>query len=237
MWNFGKNPLREALEKGIVEIVLIQRGINLPLSIRKTLKNKNIPIKIVERGFIAKLCGHEQHGGVAFKVSGVKLNNPLEIIEKAVEEKNYCVFLDRIQDPQNLGAILRTAYLLGASGVILTTHHTVTITEAVIRASSGFAYHIPLGKVPNPLSLLTDAKKKGCHIVSFEKGGNDIRRVRIPLPSLLVFGGEDTGIRKTILEISDLIVEIPMIEKRGSLNLNSACSIGLFKALIDKEND
>ena len=236
MWFFGKNPLQEALKaRKNVELVYIAEGTKLPAGLYKLLSESGVPVKRVPREKIDRIAGNRRHGGVGFRLTSISLSTAEEILDKTIETKGYSVFLDRVQDPQNAGNIIRSAYLLGATGVLVSAHKTSPFSNTVVKASAGAAFFIPVARVSNPISALLKFQKMGGYIVSFEASGDDLRRIELPFPCVLVLGGEGTGIRHSIIKHSDLILSIPISGKINSLNVASAGAIALFKALADKE--
>lgn len=139
--------------------------------------------------------------------------------------------LDHLTDPQNVGNLIRTCEVFGGVGVLLPIHRSSPINEVVIKASAGSIFHLKLSRVSSLSKTLREFKKIGGWIVAVERGGKDIRNVSIPLPSALVLGSEGEGISKSIVEISDIIVSIPMVGKINSLNVGSAGAIAMWECV------
>ena len=236
MWFFGRNPLQEALKaRKNIELVYIAEGTKLSADLQRLLSQSKATVKRVKRGVIDKVVGHARHGGVAFRLSSVSLFDPEEIINRTIHTNGYSVFLDRVQDPQNAGNIIRSAYLLGATGVLMSAHKTSPLSNTVVSASAGAAFFIPIARVSNPVATLLKFQRMGGFIVSFEASGIDLREVVIPFPCIIVLGSEGKGVRHSILKHSDLVLSIPTRGEINSLNVASAGAIALFKAQSDRE--
>ncbi len=231
MWVFGRRPLEEALKANRpIENVWVAEGTRLPAEWIQVLQKRGIPIQRVPRRRLDHLAGEARHGGIAFRLSAISLADPWEIAHKTLERKGYAVFLDRVQDPQNVGNIVRSAYLLGATGVVVSEHKTAPLSEAMVRASVGAAFYLPIAKVTNPIAFLTRFQKAGGYVVAIETGGQMITEFTLPFPVFLVLGSEDLGVRRSILKHADGVVTIPIQGQVNSLNVASAAAIALFKA-------
>ncbi len=234
MWIFGRRPLEEALKAGrAIETVWVAEGARLPLDWLQEIQSRGIPLQRVPRSRIDRLAGHARHGGIAFRLAAVRLADAWKIAEHTLATSGFAVFLDRVQDPQNVGNIVRSAYLLGAIGVVLSEHKTAPLSDAMVRASVGAAFYLPIARVSSPIAFLTRFQKAGGYVVAVEIGGQAIDRITLPFPVFLVLGSEDLGVRRSILKHADLIVTIPIQGQVNSLNVASAAAIALFKAQTD----
>src|SRR6185437_2694258 len=137
---------------------------------------------------------------------------------------------DGIQDPQNLGSILRTAEAVGVGGAILPRHNQVGVTPSVVRASAGAAEHIPVAEVTNLRQTVARLKEAGYWIVGLDmEGGTDYDNFDVENPIALVIGGEGKGLSRLITEECDYLVRLPMRGKVGSLNASVAAGIVLYE--------
>ena len=139
--------------------------------------------------------------------------------------------IDHITDPQNVGNLLRTCEVLGGVGALIPKERASPINQTVVKTSSGAIFHLKISKVPSLQKALREFRKMGGWIFSIEKGGRDIREFEIVFPCALVLGSEDKGVSKSVLDISDEILTIPMKGKTTSLNVGSAGAIAMWEAV------
>jgi 23S rRNA (guanosine2251-2'-O)-methyltransferase len=141
------------------------------------------------------------------------------------------VLLDGIQDPQNLGAILRSVYALGAHGVVLPTQRAARVTAAVVRASAGAALVVPIAYVSNLKIALDRLVERGVWSAAAVMGGEPLHQAKLAGPLAIVIGGEGSGVRPSLAEKCDLRVGIPLSHGFDSLNASVAAGILLWEAL------
>lgn len=229
MYVFGKNPVLELLKSDPqkVEKVFIAKKTHLPESFLELLGNANFPVMYVEREKLDRMAGNKNHQGILAVVRKIEFTDPLELLSELIEKKGILIALDEVQDPQNLGNILRSAEALGAIGVVVPALRSSGFTESAIKASAGAVFHLKLAAVSNLKNFLVRAKDLGTWVYSLEVGGINIYRATYNFPMVLVAGGEDKGVGKTILTISDVVITIPMVGKINSLNVASSVAIAL----------
>ncbi len=226
----GKNPIIEALRSGReIEKIYVAHDSHPPHQVLRLAKEKGVKVQKVSRKKVEDLAGTKKTQGIVALLSPVEYRSSLELFKATIERQTFFIAPDHISDPQNLGNLLRTCEVLGGSGALLPRERSVPVNQTVVKASSGAIFHLIVAKVVNLARELREFKKMGGWIVSVEKGGKDIREVQIPLPCALVLGSEDRGVSKNILEISDLIVTIPMRGKVSSLNVSSAGAIAMWE--------
>ncbi|MEZ0360349.1 MAG: 23S rRNA (guanosine(2251)-2'-O)-methyltransferase RlmB [Hydrogenobacter sp.] len=232
---YGKNPVIEALRSGKdIEKVLVAHDSHPPHQVVKLCKERGIKIQKVPRIRIEQLAGTKKTQGIIALISPISYVDPGELFKTAVDKNSFILVLDHLTDPQNVGNLIRTCEVFGGVGVLLPTHRSSPINEVVIKASAGSIFHLKLSRVSSLSKTLREFKKLGGWIVAVERGGKDIRNVSIPLPSALVLGSEGEGISKSIAEISDIIVSIPMVGKINSLNVGSAGAIAMWECVRNK---
>lgn len=232
---WGRNPVLEALKSGkSLEKILIAHDTSLPKEIVAIAKEKGIKTQRVPRKKVEELAGTKKTQGVVALLSPIDYWDLNEILNKAIEENGFLVFLDHITDPQNVGNIIRTAEVLGASGVVIPKERSAPINEVVVKASAGAVFHIPISKVANIRNSLDKFKKLGGWVVAIEKGGKPIHKIDFPFPLAIVLGSEGKGTSKPVLQTADIIATIPMKGKITSLNVASANAIALWE--IAKQN-
>ena len=227
---WGRNPVLEALKSGkSLEKILIAHDTSLPKEIVAIAKEKGIKTQRVPRKKVEELAGTKKTQGVVALLSPIDYWDLNEILNKAIEENGFLVFLDHITDPQNVGNIIRTAEVLGASGVVIPKERSAPINEVVVKASAGAVFHIPISKVANIRNSLDKFKKLGGWVVAIEKGGKPIHKIDFPFPLAIVLGSEGKGTSKPVLQTADIIATIPMKGKITSLNVASANAIALWE--------
>jgi 23S rRNA (guanosine2251-2'-O)-methyltransferase len=173
------------------------------------------------------------HQGVVALVDSYEYSRLEEILENAALKKEppFVLLLDGIEDPQNMGSIIRTAECAGVHGVIIPQHNSVEITAAVVRASAGAVEHMLVARVTNLVNCIKDLKKQGLWVVGADMEGTAYNLSNIPAPTALVIGGEGSGIRKLVRQNCDMLVSIPMSGKVSSLNASVAAGLIIYEVI------
>jgi len=233
---YGRNPVLELLRSGkSVNKVLVAVGTEKGpmLDIIKMAKQKKIPFQQVERSHLDKMFTGENHQGVAALVSAADYVEWQDILERAREknEDPLIIILDEIEDPHNLGAILRTADAAGAHGVIIPKRRAVPLTEGVAKASAGAVEYVPVARVTNIVQTMEQLKKEGCWIVGTSLHGKVLYEQDLKGPLVIVVGSEGSGLGKLTEEKCDFLVTIPMQGQINSLNASVATGVVLYEAL------
>jgi 23S rRNA (guanosine2251-2'-O)-methyltransferase len=236
MWVLGKRAVIEALksEKG-VERILIQEGTHLPGELMTLIKITGVPIQWVPKVAMLKRFGEKRHQGIAAYVTDFKYTPIEEILEETIKEKGVLLILDHLEDPQNVGNIMRSAEAFSVSGVILPKRRSSPITETVIKASQGAIFHLKVGRASNLGALLKKFKEIGGWVYALTMEGDPLDRHQFSFPLALVVGSEGKGISKPLLKISDFKIGIPMEGKIESLNVGTATGIALFFLMRGRE--
>lgn len=233
----GRNPVIEAI-KGDREIdkILIAKGSEQG-SIQKIIgmaKEKKIVIQYVEKAKLDGMSETKAHQGVIALVTPYSYKT-VEDIMKTAEDRNedpLIIILDEIEDPHNLGAIIRTAECVGAHGVIIPKRRAVGLTPVVIKASAGAVEHMNIAKVSNIASTIEELKDSGVWIYGTDmKGEQDYFERDLTGPIAIVIGSEGKGIGRLIKEKCDFLVKIPMAGKVSSLNASVAASVMMYEVL------
>jgi len=229
---WGRNPIIEALKAGrSFEKILVAHDSHPPKELVRLAERKKIKIQRVPRKKVEELAGTKKTQGVVAILSPITYWDENKLMDKIIEEKGILVVLDHITDPQNVGNIIRTSEVLGATGVIIPKERSSPINEVVVKASAGAVFHIPISKVGSLKGYLERFKKRGGWVLSVEKGGKPIHKMDFPFPLAVVLGSEGKGVSKSVLETSDLIATIPMRGKVTSLNVSSAAAISLWEIM------
>jgi 23S rRNA (guanosine2251-2'-O)-methyltransferase len=240
----GRNSVREALVAGRrgFERVTIAEGVaeqGLILDILNRCREAGIPVARPPRRELDRLGDELTHQGVVAHVSAypyVGLDEMLSRAHSAAQDPLLLV-LDELQDPQNIGALLRTAEAVGVNGVVIATHRAAQITPAVSRASAGAAEHLLICAVTNIARMLEGLRDDGLWIAGVEDRpeAQDYRRADLHGPLAIVLGSEGQGMRRLVAKQCDYLLRIPMRGRINSLNVSVAGAIVLYRALDARE--
>jgi 23S rRNA (guanosine2251-2'-O)-methyltransferase len=235
----GRNAVREALRAGrrTVERVLLAEGVEpggVVAEIVALCQQASISVSHVPRVELDRLGRDLLHQGVAAQVSPYPLADWEEILSMAAErdETPFILALDSVQDPQNVGSLLRTAEAVGVHGVVIPRRRAAGITPAVSRASAGAVEHLRIAAVTNLARTLDLLKREGLWVVGVEEHpqAQDYRMADLNLPLVMVLGGEGTGLGRLIADKCDLLVRLPMRGQIHSLNVAAAGAVMLYQA-------
>ena len=233
----GRNPVVEALKSGRpLNKILLARNIGQHSTIAEILhlsRAREIPIEYVTKDVINRLSTTAVHQGVIAYVAVkeyVILEDLLTISKERNELPLYCI-LDGIEDPQNLGAIIRTAETSGIHGVIIRSRRAVGLTAAVSKASAGAIEYVPVARVSNISQAAEILKKRGVWITGIDQAGEiDYSEVDFKLPTAIVVGSEGKGLTDLVKKRCDYLVSIPMRGKITSLNASVAAALVMYEA-------
>ena len=240
----GINPVTEALKAGRpIQRILIseQRKHDKDvLAILRLAGEAGVEVRTAGRDALNKEAPGSSHQGVV-AIAAARQYATLEDILQIPSQKGQVplfLILDGVEDPGNLGAILRTAETAGVHGVIIPERRAVGLTETVAKASAGALEYVPVVKVVNIVNTIEDLKKAGVWVAGAEAGGDmtywDADFVR---PTALVLGGEDRGVRRLVRERCDYIVSLPLMGKLSSLNVSVATGVLLYEALRQRSRN
>lgn len=235
-WVSGRNPVYETLRarrRDVFQLKLAQGAQEKGRleEILQLVQKRRIPVARVPRTELDRLdSGHQ---GVAIEVSAypyVAIQDILAVPEQR-SEVPFILILDALQDPQNLGALLRTAECIGVHGVLLPLRHTVTITPAVVNASSGASEHLLITQV-NLAQAIEALKEANVWVIGLDSGPNaqPVDRVRLDGPLALVVGSEGQGLRPLVRDSCDVVMRLPQRGQIDSLNAAVAGSVALYLA-------
>ena len=239
---FGLNPVFEALKarKRRCYKLVIEQGksqVRLNLLIELARENK-VPIETIPKTDFQKIYRSHNHQGVVGIFAIIQALELDELVEQAFKKSRLpvLVVLDSIQDPQNLGAIIRSAETLGIQGMILPKNRTSTLNETVAKCSSGAIEHLPIAWVTNLTRGIEHLKEKGFWIAGVvPEGDTPCHQYKFDTPVVLVLGGEEKGIRPLLKKTCDVTLNIPMQGAIGSLNASAAAAILFYEALRQKK--
>lgn len=200
-------------------------------------ETQNVPVKPVNGTLFETLSEQRvNHQGVALETDGYPYAD-LETILRAKGDNPLLLILDHIQDPQNLGTLIRTAEAVGVDGLLLPDRRAAGVTPAVSNASAGAVEHLPVAQVTNLNRTIEQLKKKGVWVVGLDTGDDAISLDKADLtgPLALVVGGEGSGLSRLTREKCDFIVQLPMVGQVESLNASVAGSIVLYQAFATRQ--
>lgn len=232
----GPHAVIEALRAapGQVQVVCLAESMR-PASaqrIEELARQGRVAVEPLPKESLDRLAGELTHQGV-LAVTGdypyLDLDGLVGLAAK--EPRPLLVALDQVQDPRNLGAVLRSAYAFGAAGVVITKDRAASVTGAVVRASAGASELIKVARVTNLVRSLDRLRDLGYRVLgAAAQGATDIGDIEWPEKTLLVFGGEGRGLRRLTVEHCDDLFAIPLRRSFDSLNVSAAAAIALFAA-------
>ena len=231
----GRNAVRELLRSGrSIDKIFTKAGVregSVTVIIAEAIEKK-IPVVEVTQEKLDSLAQGTVHQGIVAMAAEKEYTDVDGILAIASErgEKPLVVIADGIEDPHNMGALIRCAECAGAHGIIIPKRRSVGITATVAKASAGALEHMAIAKVSNISATIDELKKKGLWIYATEAGGNAYYETDFDTAAAIVFGSEGFGVGKAIKEKSDFIVSIPMYGKVNSLNVSTAASVVLCHA-------
>ena len=239
-WLYGRNPVEEALAAGrrtATEIVLPPAMPNEDdqlQRIRDEAQSRRLVIRTMDRDGLDKLPRFGHHQGVALKTTGYPYVGFEDILHDVEEDENaLVVVLDHLEDPQNVGAILRTACAIGATGVVIPEDRACGITPAAVRASAGGAEHIKVAHVVNLPRTMADLKEAGLWFTGLDWGEDAKPYTKIDFRGRvgLVVGAEGSGLTRLVRENCDFIGVLPMPGGFESLNAGVAAAVAMYEIL------
>jgi 23S rRNA (guanosine2251-2'-O)-methyltransferase len=233
---YGRNPVLEALTSGTqIEKILIQKNIEgSGKKVYALAKKAGVPLIAVDKHALDRVCSGA-HQGVAAYLAEYEYRTVEEIlaIAEARGEKPFLLLLDGIEDPHNLGAIIRSAEGAGVHGILIPKRRAVSVTGAVIKVSAGAAIHMAVARVGNLTQEIDKLREAGIWVYGLDMNGTDYRAAGFSGAAALVVGAEGKGLSHLVREHCDEVISIPMRGKIASLNASNAAAIALY-AMGDK---
>src|SRR6266436_6198599 len=238
---FGINAVTEALKaRGRafewVGVAQERKDLRLQKLIQDCRKN-SIPVRFLPRVELDRMAGSGSHQGVVAVTSSKQYNDLDDLIAAKRGQHSLIVVLDGIEDPHNLGAILRTADAAGADGVVIPERRAVGITGTVVKSSAGASEHLPVAKVTNIARTLEDLKAQNIWTVGLdERGAQSYESLDYKMDCAIVLGAEGKGLHDLVARKCDFLVSIPMLGKVPSLNVSVAAGVVLFEAVKQRQH-
>ena len=232
----GRNAVAEALRSGrpadALYIAQGEPGASLG-AIIALAKAQGVVVKDTKREKLAQMSGTAQHQGVALSVAA-RAYAGLDDLFAAAQERNEAPFLvicDEIEDPHNLGAIIRTAEAAGAHGVVVPKRRSAPLSQTVAKASAGAIEHLPVARVSNLAAAMEEMKSRGLWIYGADMQGETHSTQKLEGPIALVIGSEGRGLGRLVRERCDALLALPMRGKINSLNASVAAGILMYEIM------
>ena len=237
----GRNAVLEAFRSGkTIDKLFVQDGCKDGpiLSITREARKHDTLIKYVPRERLDQLSETGKHQGVIAYAAAYEYAEVEDILKNARDkgEEPFIFLLDNIEDPHNLGAIIRTANLAGAHGVIIPKRRAVGLTATVAKTSAGALNYTPVAKVTNLAATIDELKKEGLWFVCADMGGESMYRLNLKGPIGLVIGNEGEGVSRLVKETCDYIASIPMKGDIDSLNASVAAGVLAYEIVRQRLN-
>lgn len=237
----GRNPVLEALQAGLaVHRVFVAKGTQGSAITRiiDICKEHNVSLQWVDRSMLDRKSQTGRHQGVIAELAAIGYASLDSVLKRAadVQEDLLVVVLDEIEDPHNLGSIIRTAEAVGAHGVIIPRHRAAGLTAAVARASAGAVAHLPVVQVPNLVQCVKTLKEAGAWIAGADAAAEQTAyQADLTGPLAIVLGSEGKGIGRLLREHCDFLVRLPMSGKIGSLNVGVSAGVMLYEIVRQRQ--
>ncbi len=234
----GRNPVLEALKAGLpLDKIIVARGARGQgiQMLTGLAEKRKITVEFQERKIMDRLSVTGKHQGVIAFGAPPVFSSLDQLFSVARDRHESPLFLlpAGVEDPRNLGSIIRTAEAAGAHGIIIPQRRAAGLSPVTVRASAGAVYHLPVAEVKNTVRAMKELKEKGCWLVGADMTGVSLWEEKFDMtaPLCLVFGGEGKGLGRLIRETCDLVVGIPLRGRVGSLNVAVAAGILLFEVV------
>ena len=230
---YGRNPVQEALrsETSLQRVFLLKDN-QKNKDIMAAARQQGIPLEYKDREGLSRLCGSEHHQGVVVQVAPMEYVEWQDILALARErgEDPLILVCDHLEDPHNLGAIMRSALCFGAHGIILPKKRSVAVTATVLKASAGAAMHMKVARVANLAQTLERLQEEGLWIAGTDASGESlVDNKALTGPLAIVVGSEGSGMSALVAKKCDFILRIPMKNTINSLNASVATGIVLYE--------
>lgn len=235
----GRNPVMEALKSGrtVDKLMILRDGEGSVRKIAAMARDKGIQVQYVDKAALERVSNKGAHQGVAAYVSAYSYCDLEDILQNAWDkgEDPFLILLDGLEDPHNLGAIMRTANAVGAHGIVIPSRRSVSLTETVAKASAGAIEYVPVAKVTNLVQTIEKLKERGLWIAACDMDGKNYCDAPLTGSLALVVGGEGHGVGHLVREKCDFIVSLPMKGQINSLNASNAAAVLMYEVLRQRQ--
>lgn len=237
----GRNAVREALKSDttILKVSISKTSGDKVISeIIDLAKRKSVRIQFVDPLVLGKQSVTGKHQGVIAETSEYKYSSVADILAVAKEkgEDPFILILDGIEDPHNLGSIIRVCECMGVHGIIIGKNRACGVSETVIKVSAGATAYVKVAQVTNIHQTMEELKKKNFFIYACELGGEDIGKSNLTGPIAIVVGSEGKGMSELTKKLADQVVTIPMFGRVNSLNASVSAGMILYEAMMQRRN-
>lgn len=235
----GKNAVNEAL-RGNTTIEKIMVLKSAPTSnfntIINTCRERKINVQFVEKNALDRLTVSGNHQGIIAIATEFEYSDVEEIIAKKEGKDLLIIILDGIEDPHNLGAIIRVADCVGADGIIIPRHRSCGVTDTAVKVSSGASSHVKIAKVVNLNDIIRRIKDEGVMVFATDANGDDIYRTNLTGDVAFVIGSEGAGVHELTRKLSDATISLPQLGMVNSLNASVAAGAVLYECVRQRRN-
>lgn len=235
---YGKNPVKELILSGeTINKIYIQKGAKDLYEIKKLALDNKIIVVDSDKYKLDSMCESKNSQGIAASYTEYKYFDLDDVLDaaKAREEDPFVLILDKIEDPHNLGAIIRSAECMGVHGVVIQRRNACQVTDTVEKTSAGAVSYMKIVRVTNITSTIKTLKDKGLWIYGLDMDGEHIYNTDLKGPIAVVVGNEGDGISRLVKENCDGVIKIPMCGKINSLNASVSAGISIYE--IKKQRD
>ncbi|HEY8424340.1 MAG TPA: 23S rRNA (guanosine(2251)-2'-O)-methyltransferase RlmB [Clostridia bacterium] len=232
----GRNAVSEALKSNLtIERLAVAKDLKDAQANRliNIARSKGVKIVFLDKTVLDKESNGKRHQGFIADVTDYQYCSLEDILQSAAEQGQdpLIVILDGVEDPHNLGSVLRVAECAGVHGVIIPRHRSASVNETVIKVSAGAAAHIKVAKVTNVNDAIRRLKEQNIKVLAAETGGQNIYQADLKGPLCIVVGGEDTGVKQLTKKLCDGTITLPMFGKVNSLNASVACGAVIYEVI------
>ncbi|MDR0690584.1 MAG: 23S rRNA (guanosine(2251)-2'-O)-methyltransferase RlmB [Streptococcaceae bacterium] len=228
---FGYHASLAALKSGRVNKIFLQENIKSKRidELKSLAKSHVVPVKVVPKTMLDRLTQKAVHQGVVVTTSPYAYLELEELLQQTKNPEPFYLVLDSLEDPHNLGSILRTADAVGVDGVLLPKHRSVGVTSTVVKTSTGAVEHLPIARVTNLMQAVAKLKQEGFWIFGTDMNGTDYRKWQVQGKIALIIGNESRGMSQLLRKEVDEVLTIPMVDHVQSLNASVAAGLLMYE--------
>lgn len=231
----GKNAVREALKGNVtIEKVLVQKDSKGTFDFIKECRDRKINLHVVDKSALDRLSTSGRHQGVLAVATEFSYSDFDELFENKKEKGYLFILLDGVEDPHNVGAIIRVADCVGADGIILPRRRNCGVTDTVVKVSCGASSYVKICKVNNINDAIRELKERGVMVFAADMDGDSIYKTNLTGDVAFVIGGEGSGVHALTKKLCDGVVALPQNGKVNSLNASVATGIVVYECIRQK---
>jgi len=233
MYIEGRNAVREALTSDItINRIFVDKNLEHRRDeILALASKKRIKVEYLQKTLLDKKSETKHHQGFIAESVDFKYATLEDLLANTKDETPFFVLLDGIEDPHNLGAIIRSCECAGVHGIVIPKNRACLVNETVIRVSTGAIANVPICMVTNLKEAIDLFKEKGIWTFVAETGGENIYSKKLTMPIAIIIGSEGNGVKQSLRTYCDGIITLPLMGKVNSLNASVACGVTIFEIL------